>query len=319
MRLSRLGRIRDRAAIRDLAGRAATLRKGRRTLQERRPHVRQDRPPPRPPRLSPICGRRSTASTRRMHRLLMERGAIIDRLIAVKKTRRFRLRLPAGPRGLDDAGARRAPRGPAAARHGRGHLARHHRAPSPMCRRPTRSMPTFPAAMRRCATRPGSISASRCPTSRHPSAAAVIEAVAASRGDLGIFRLDQGASSGAWWRTLADEPTPEDHRPPALHRASRPSGRHAGLRHLEAPDRCGRARRGALCRPVRALAQGRRRGPRQLGGEVVASAADASGLSELIAVPGSVEPAALQGRARPRRARASPSSPRSAAMPNVSA
>src|SRR6478752_2779989 len=36
----------------------------------------------------------------------------------------------------------------------------------------------------------------------HPSAAAVIDAVAESRGDLGIFRLDQGASSGAWWRIL---------------------------------------------------------------------------------------------------------------------
>src|SRR4028118_1258386 len=43
----------------------------------------------------------------------------------------------------------------------------------------------------------------------HPSAAAVIEAVAASRGDLGIFRLDQGATSGAWWRTLADKRRPK--------------------------------------------------------------------------------------------------------------
>ena len=38
----------------------------------------------------------------------------------------------------------------------------------------------------------------------HPSAIAVIEAVAESRGDLGIFRLDQGASSGAWWRILTE-------------------------------------------------------------------------------------------------------------------
>ena len=102
-----------------------------------------------------------------MHRLLMERGEIIDRLIAVKKTARVRLRLPPRPRGLDDAGAGRAPRRPPAARHRREHLARHHRAPSPMCRRPTRSMPTSPAATRRCATRPGSISASRCPIVTH--------------------------------------------------------------------------------------------------------------------------------------------------------
>src|SRR4028119_1543672 len=37
----------------------------------------------------------------------------------------------------------------------------------------------------------------------HASAAAVIEAVGAARGDLGVFRLDQGASAGAWWQALA--------------------------------------------------------------------------------------------------------------------
>src|SRR5919106_6219073 len=47
------------------------------------------------------------------------------------------------------------------------------------------------------------------PYEAHPSAAAVIAAVARSRGDLGIFRLDQGASAGAWWRALAGEGRPK--------------------------------------------------------------------------------------------------------------
>ena len=129
-----------------------------------------------------------------MHRLLMERGTIIDRLIAVKKTSKAgRLRLPARPRGLDDAGARRASRGPPAARHGGGHLAGDHRAPSPMSRRSYSvhaDISGGDAPMRDSARFHFGFTV---PYVTHPSAAAVIEAVAASRGDLGIFRLDQGA------------------------------------------------------------------------------------------------------------------------------
>ena len=59
----------------------------------------------------------------------------------------------------------------------------------------------------------------------HPSAAAVIEAVASSRGDLGIFRLDQGATSGAWWRTLADKRRPKIiARLPFIERPDHPAG-----------------------------------------------------------------------------------------------
>ena len=56
-----------------------------------------------------------------------------------------------------------------------------------------------------------------------------------------------------------------------------PSGRHPGLRDLEAAGRCGRPRRGALRGPVRALAGGRQRGAARLGGEVVASAGRPTG------------------------------------------
>ena len=71
---------------------------------------------------------------------------------------------------------------PPAARHGRGHLARHHRDLHLCAGARSRSMRTSRAATRRCATRRASTSASRCPIVTHPSAAAVIDAVAAARG-----------------------------------------------------------------------------------------------------------------------------------------
>ncbi len=61
-----------------------------------------------------------------MHALLIERGEIIDRLIAVKKTAGIRLRIPPGARGRHDAPAGRAPSRHPAARHRRKHLAGDH-------------------------------------------------------------------------------------------------------------------------------------------------------------------------------------------------
>jgi chorismate mutase len=127
----------------------------------------------------------------------------------------------------------------------------------------------------------------------HPSAAAVIEAVASSRGDLGIFRLDQGATSGAWWRTLADKRRPKIiARLPFIERPDHPAGTPVFVISKPLTD-------AAVRDVVLYAAQFERwhRGANEalvrLGGEVVASAADAHGLSELIAVPGTVEPAQL--------------------------
>jgi chorismate mutase len=127
----------------------------------------------------------------------------------------------------------------------------------------------------------------------HPSAAAVIEAVAASRGDLGIFRLDQGATSGAWWRTLADHDRPKViARLPFIERPDHPAGTPVFVISKPLVD-------AAVRDVVLYAAQFERwhRGANEalirLGGEVVASAADAHGLSELIAVPGTVAPAQL--------------------------
>ena len=166
---------------------------------------------------------------------------------------------------------------------------------------------------------PDSILASRCRYLSHPSAAAVIEAVADSRGDLGIFRLDQGASSGAWWRTLAEPGSPKIiARLPFIERPGHPAGTPVFVISKPLTD--------AAVRDVVLYAaqferwhRGAGETPRLLGGEVVASAADASGLSELIADPGlgrcpGASHSAHRGRREPRRVWS-----RSEAMPNVSA
>jgi chorismate mutase len=132
------------------------------------------------------------------------------------------------------------------------------------------------------------------PYATHPSAAAVIEAVASSGGDLGIFRLDQGATSGAWWRTLADRERPKViARLPFIERPDHPAGTPVFVISKPLTD--------AAVRDVVLYAaqferwhKGANEALIQLGGEVVASAADTNGLSELIAVPGTVEPTQLR-------------------------
>jgi hypothetical protein len=127
----------------------------------------------------------------------------------------------------------------------------------------------------------------------HPSAAAVIEAVATSRGDLGVFRLDQGATSGAWWRTLAGQERPKIiARLPFIERPDHPAGTPVFVISKPLAD--------ASLRDVVLYAaqferwhKGANEALIRLGGEVVASAADANGLSELIAVPGTLEPSRL--------------------------
>jgi hypothetical protein len=128
----------------------------------------------------------------------------------------------------------------------------------------------------------------------HPSAAAVIEAVARSRGDLGIFRLDQGASAGAWWRALADRSAPKViARLPFIERPDHPAGTPVFVVSKPLED-------AAVRDEVLYAAQFERwrdsAGERlaSLGGEVIASAADANGLSVLMAAPGSLLPEELR-------------------------
>jgi chorismate mutase len=123
----------------------------------------------------------------------------------------------------------------------------------------------------------------------HPSADAVIEAVAKGRGDLGIFRLNQGASSGAWWRTLAGQNRPKIiARLPFIERPDHPAGTPVFVISKPLTD--------AAMRDVVLYAaqferwhKGATETLSRLGGEAVASAADADGLSVLMAVPGTLE------------------------------
>lgn len=59
----------------------------------------------------------------------------------------------------------------------------------------------------------------------HEDARAVIRAVADSAGDLGIFRMDLGASAGVWWRDLIGRDRPKIiARLPFIERPDHPAG-----------------------------------------------------------------------------------------------
>lgn len=228
-----------------------------------------------------------------MHRLLMERGTIIDRLISVKKTSESGSAFRPGR----EASMMRA-------------LAERHRGLLPLDT--VESIWRVIIATFTYVQAPYSVHADisagdapmrdsarfhfgfTVPYLMHPSAAAVIEAVASSRGDLGIFRIDQGATSGAWWRTLADRHRPKIiARLPFIERPDHPAGTPVFVISKPLAD--------ASLRDVVLYAaqferwhRGANEAVARLGGEVVASAADANGLSELIAIPGTVPPAQLQ-------------------------
>jgi chorismate mutase len=129
------------------------------------------------------------------------------------------------------------------------------------------------------------------PYAPRPSAAAVIAAVAGSRGDLGIFRLDQGASAGAWWRALAGERSPKViARLPFIERPDHPAGTpvfvvakplaEAAVRDVVLYAARFERWREAAARPALS----------GLGGEAIASAGEPGGLSVLLALPGTVAP-----------------------------
>ncbi len=59
----------------------------------------------------------------------------------------------------------------------------------------------------------------------HDGAAKVIEAVDRSKGDLGIFRLDQSSEAGPWWRMLEGPDRPKIiARLPFVDRPDHPAG-----------------------------------------------------------------------------------------------
>jgi hypothetical protein len=109
-----------------------------------------------------------------------------------------------------------------------------------------------------------------------------------------MFSIDQGASAGAWWLSLAGTGVPKViARLPFIERPSHPAGTPVYVISKPLADA---AVRDVVLYSVR-LERWRdafRPGIAALGGEVIASAGQANGLAALLAVPGTVEPATLR-------------------------
>jgi chorismate mutase len=228
-----------------------------------------------------------------MHRLLMERGEIIDRLIAVKKTSESGSAFRPGR----EAAMMRALAG---RHHGllpldtaesiwRVIIATFTYVQAPYCVHADVSGGDAP--MRDSARFHFGFSV---PYHPHPSAAAVIAAVARARGDLGIFRLDQGASAGAWWRELTGEGAPKIiARLPFIERPGHPAGTPVFVISKPLADSAARDVVLYAARLERWRDQ-TRQALAGIGSEVIASAGHNGGLSILLAVPGERDRAGLQ-------------------------
>jgi chorismate mutase len=124
------------------------------------------------------------------------------------------------------------------------------------------------------------------PCVAHRNTAAVIAAVTASSGDLGMFGIDGGPGGGAWWTRLAPPRAPKViARLPFVERADHPAGMPVFV--VSRPLAEGAARDIVLDSIT--LDQWRPQLPETLldvGAEIVGSAADGMGLALLVARPG---------------------------------
>jgi chorismate mutase len=124
----------------------------------------------------------------------------------------------------------------------------------------------------------------------HLSAAGVIAAVAAAKGDLGMFALAGGPGAGAWWMRLAPASAPKViARLPFVERPDHPAGMPAFV--IAQPLADGAARDVVL----EAVTLDRWRGGyseaiASIGGEIIGNAGEGVGLSLLVARPGSLDP-----------------------------
>jgi chorismate mutase len=223
-----------------------------------------------------------------MHRLLMQRGEIIDRLIAVKRAQ----------------GGGCAFRPDREAQMMRALVERHHGLlPVDAVEGVWRVIvSTFTyvqanyavhaddsggdAQMRDCARFHFGFTVPYVP---HHGAWAVIEAVAASRGDLGILRATGALADGAWWVRLIGEDKPKIiARLPFVERPDHPAGLPVFIIARPAAD--------AASRDIMLYAIGLQRWSHSvpavvsaLEGEILASAPHAGGMSLLVAAPGRTE------------------------------
>lgn len=133
----------------------------------------------------------------------------------------------------------------------------------------------------------------------HENARAVIAAVADSAGDLGIFRMDQGASAGIWWRDLIGQDAPKIiARLPFVERPGHPAG--TPVYCIAKPLADAAVREIVLyAARVERWSEALREGLAQHLAEVSASAADGSHLSLLVAAAGEVEQSAIRAALAP--------------------
>ena len=124
------------------------------------------------------------------------------------------------------------------------------------------------------------------PLIAHDGASAVIDAVQNSAGDLGLFPVETGRSEGVWWKRLAEPAAPKIiARLPFVERPSHPAGQPVYLIAKPLAD--------AAVREIVLYAVGVERWREgvtpalaAIGAAVEASAADDDGLSLLVSAPG---------------------------------
>ena len=222
-----------------------------------------------------------------MHRLLMERGRIIDRLIAIK--------------GTASSGAAFRPDREASMMRA---LAARHEGLLPLdtaegiWRVIIATFTFVQAPFSAHADTSGGDAPMRdsarfhfgftVPYRPHPGAAAAIEAVGRSRGDLGLVRLDQGASAGAWWRRLEGEGAPKIiARLPFIERPDHPAGTPVLVvsQPLESPGARDVVLHSATFERWDGAAASRLA---EVGGVVLGSVGHGHGLSVLLALPDGV-------------------------------
>jgi len=136
------------------------------------------------------------------------------------------------------------------------------------------------------------------PVVPHFGAVGVIDSVAKSGGDLGMFALDGGAAAGAWWMKLADAQAPKViARLPFVERPDHPAGLPVFV--IAQPLSDGGARQVVL----EAIWLDRWRADfaealTAAGGEAIGEAAHGAGYSLLAARPGELAPDALTSALR---------------------
>lgn len=133
----------------------------------------------------------------------------------------------------------------------------------------------------------------------HEDARAVIRAVAESAGDLGIFRMDLGASAGVWWRDLIGPDRPKIiARLPFIERPDHPAGTPV---YCVAKPLADAAMREIVLYAARVerWSDALRAGLAQHLAEVSASAADGSHLGLLVAASGETPAEAIRAALEP--------------------